>query len=169
MKRTRLVFLLQICCLLTMAATGQVKNNIAKVHAFVSETRGGNVQVDANGNQVTQGIDHVHYLYAETTGKYLPLWSIYYTRSGTFAMRAEEIKSKVMVGKLKDTNKATYLSQKKGNRLWKISLVPMKARIPGNIAALLEKNDAVLITRFGSKQFMHTIAKETELQPLIYD
>jgi hypothetical protein len=169
MKQTRLVILLQICCLLTTAAMAQVKNNVAKIYAYISETRGGNVQVDAKGNQTTTGVDHVHYLYAETTGKFLPQWSVYYTRYGTFSMQADEVKSKVVAGKLKGSDKPTYLSPKKGNRLWKLTLVPIKARIPADIASLLEKNDAVLITMFGSKKFMHTIAKETELQPLIYD
>jgi hypothetical protein len=170
MKQTRLIFLLQICCLLTaVTATAQVKNNIAKLYAYISETRGGNVQVDANGNQTTVGIDHIHYLYAETTGKFLPQWNVFYTRYGTFALQADEAEPKVNVGKLKSTNKPAYISPRKGNRLWKLTLVPMKARIPGNIAALLENNDAVLITQFGAKQFTHTIAKETELQALIYE
>jgi hypothetical protein len=171
MKQTRLILLLQICCLLTIApVSAQVKNNVAKIHAFVRETTPGNVQVDANGDQTTGSVDHLHYLYAETTGKVLPQWNVLYTRSGTFAIQADEVDSaKVTVGRLKNSARVAYLTHKKGNRLWKLTLVPIKARIPANISALLSTNEAVLITQFGRKQFTHAILKETQLETIRYE
>lgn len=170
MKKIFLVLLLQIFCLSAVESChAQVKNSVAKLNAFVRETVAGNVPVDEHGNQTKSGVDHLHYLYAETTGKFLPQWDMVYTNSGVFAIQAEEIDSiKVTVGKLKNSSKAAAITRKKGNRLWKLTLVPVKARTPDNIAALLKKNEVVVITEFGGKQFTHTIAKEIELEPVFY-
>jgi hypothetical protein len=74
----------------------------------------------------------------------------------------------MVIGVIKNNNKTATIIRKRGNRLWQLNLVPIKAGTPANIAALLKKNDAVVLTQFGNKQFMHTIAKEIELEPLFY-
>ena len=154
---------------MAVSACAQVKNNVVKLHAYWQESVAGNVEVDSSGNQIDSGIDHVHYLFAETTGKYLPSWNVVYTNKGVFAVQPEEIKaSKYEVGKLKSTSKPVTITAKRGNRLWQLTLVPMKARIPANIATILKTNDVVVITELYNKQLTHTIAKEIELETVFY-
>lgn len=170
MKKISRYIMLQICCLLLVAsAWAQVKNNVVKFHAYWNETVAGNVEVDANGNQVQSGVDHIHYLFAETTGKYVPSFNVVYTNKGVFAVQPEEIKTaKHEVGKLKSIAKPVFIAAKRGNRLWQLTMVPMKAKIPANIKTLLKKNDVVVITEWNNKQFTHTIAKEIELETVFY-
>jgi hypothetical protein len=170
MKKIRLALLLQILCLLAaVAVNAQVKNNITKFYGYIRETIAGNIQVDENRNPINSGVDHLQYFYAETTGKFLPQWNTIYTRFGAFAIQATEVdSSKMVIGVIKNNNKTATIIRKRGNRLWQLNLVPIKAGTPANIAALLKKNDAVVLTQFGNKQFMHTIAKEIELEPLFY-
>lgn len=169
---TRLIrlVLLQICCLLVLSVNAQVKNNVVRLHAYIQETVAGNIEVDTTGTPVNTGVEELHQLYAETTGKYLPQWNVVYTNKGVFAIEATEIKSrKQEVGKLKSNKKTVHISAKRGNRLWKLELLPMKARIPAQIAQLLRKNEVVVITEWKGKQFTHTIAKEIELDPVFYE
>ncbi len=160
---------LQICCLLMVISGGaQVKNSVVRFHAYIQETVAGNVEVDSAGVQ-SSGVDYVHHLYAETTGKYPPQWNVLYTNKGVFAIQAEEIRAaRYQVGKLKNGSKPVWISAKRGNRLWKLELVPLKARIPANIEAILRKNDAVVMTEWKGKQFTHTIAKEIPLETIYY-
>ncbi len=170
MKILNRYFLLQIFCLSIMvSACAQVKNNVVKLHSYWLVTVAGNVEVDSNGNQVNSGVDGLHYLFAETTGKYLPSWNVVYTNKGVFAVQPEEIKAgKYEVGKLKSNAQPVTIAAKRGNRLWQLTLVPMKAKVPPNIASMLKTNDMVVITEWNNKQFTHTIAKEIELQTVFY-
>jgi hypothetical protein len=170
MKKLKLLFFLQIFCLLAaVTVNAQVKNNVVKIYAYIQETIAGNIQVDENRNPINSGVDHVHYIYAETTGKLLPQWNTIYTHYGVFAIQAELIDSaKITVGQIKNSSKTATIMHKRGNRLWKLNLIPIKAATPTNISALLTKNDAVMLTQFGSKHFVHTIAKEIQLEPLFY-
>jgi hypothetical protein len=170
MKIINRYLLLQIFCLLTaISACAQVKNNVVKIHSYWQETVAGNVEVDSNGNQVNSGVDGIHLLFAETTGKYVPSWNVVYTNKGVFAVQQEEIKTaKYEVGKLKSNSRTVTIAAKRGNRLWQLTLIPMKARIPKNIAAILKKNAVVVITEWNNKQFTHTIAKEIELETVFY-
>jgi len=170
MKKTLIRISLFVLFILTAhTASTQVKNSIAKIHAYIQETFAGNIQVDEKGNPLSNGVDHIHHFYVETTGKQLPIWNILYTHYGVFSLEAEAIDSgKVTVGTLKSTNKVVVITPKRGNRLWKLALIPMKASTPNAVAALLKKNDAVLITEFGNRKFTHIIAKEMELTPIYY-
>lgn len=170
MKLFNRFILLQICCLMiAVSACAQTKNNVVKFHSYWNETVAGNVEVDANGNQVETGVEHIHYLFAETTGKYIPSFNVVYTNKGVFAVQPEEIKAaKHEVGKLKSTSKPVSIAAKRGNRLWQLTLVPMKAKVPDNIKSLLKKNDVVVITELSNKQVTHPIAKEIELETVFY-
>jgi len=169
MKRISRYIMLQICCLMAISACAQVKNNVVKLHAYWQESVAGNVEVDSNGNQVNTGVDGAHYLFAETTGKYLPSWNVVYTKKGVFAVQPEEIKTpKYEVGKLKSTSKPVMVAVKRGNRLWQLTLIPMKARIPKNIAAILKTNAMVVITEWNNKQFTHTVPKQIQLETVFY-
>lgn len=170
MRKLTCFLVLQVCFLVGLScASAQVKNNVARLHAFVQETVAGNVQVDENGNQLESGVDVVHQLFVETTGKYVPQWNVVYTRKGVFAVQAEEIKGlRHQVGKLKSNGKASVITAKRGNRLWKLELIPMKARIPDNITTLLRKNEVVLVTEWKGKQYTHPVAKEIALETVFY-
>lgn len=170
MKKISRFFLLQICCLLAFCSgNAQVKNNVAKLHAYLTKTTAGNIQTDQNGNEIGTAIEYVHNVYAETTGKYLPQWNMVFTNNGVYAIQATEIAGgKHEVGKLKGQTKTVRIAARRGNRLWKLELVAVKARIPADIAALLKRNDVVVTTEWKGKQFTHTIAKEVELETIHY-
>ena len=168
-KIFRLGFL-QLCCLLIYCnVPAQVKNNVVKVYAYGIKTHAGNIQTDSSGNEITPGTEHVHIVYAETTGKYLPQWNMVFTNLGVYAIQANEIGSgKQEVGKLKDGSKPVHIAAKRGNRLWELSLVPVKARIPADIAELLKTNDVVVTTEFKGQQFTHPVSKEVALATIYY-
>lgn len=161
--------MLQICCLLFCQANAQVKNNVVKLHAYVTKIYAGNIQTDSSGNEVTAGMEVMHTIYAETTGKYLPKWNMVFTKKGVFIIQAVEIESgKQEAVKLKGSKKPVYITARRGNRLWKLELVAVKAKISAGILALLEKNDMVVSTEWNGKHFTHTIAKEIELESVFY-
>lgn len=170
MKKLRSLILLQIFCLLAAAtSTGQVLTNVVKFHAYVRETVQGKKPVKETVKPTT-GVDHEHFLYAAIKGKTLPQWNVVYTNSGTFAVQAEEVKSsKETVGKLKGSGKSAAITTKRGYRLWKLNLVPMKARTPDDIAGLLKSNDVVVVAELQGKKFTHTISKEVQLETRYYE
>jgi hypothetical protein len=170
MKIISRFFVLQICCLLGfITANAQVKNNVVKLHAYITKTLAGNIQVDSAGNEDGSAVEFVHNVYAETTGKFLPQWNMVFTNQGVYAIQATEIESgKHEVGRLKKDQKPVTIGVKRGNRLWKLELVPVKARIPADIATLLRTNAVVVTTEWKGEQFTHTIAKEIELETIYY-
>ncbi|HEX6913699.1 MAG TPA: hypothetical protein VF145_00575 [Chitinophagaceae bacterium] len=169
MGKISITLLMQLSSLLAcVTAATQVKHNVVKLHAYVQETIAGNIERDSAGNEAS-GVDVQHLLFAETTGKYLPQWNIVYTNKGVFAVQPSEIKEGLFTpGKLKSGKAASPIRVKRGNRLWQLTLIPMKARIPAGVAELLKKNDVVVITEWNNEQFTHTIAEEIELEPVFY-
>lgn len=170
MKNVCRFCLLQICCLiLCCKAPAQVKNNVAKLYAYGVQTYAGNVQTDSAGNEITPGAEYVHLVFAETSGKYLPQWNMVFTNRGVYAIQASEVESgKLEVGVLKADTKPVHIAAKRGNRLWKLELVPVKSRIPPDIEALLTTNDVVVTSEWKGQQFNHPVAKEIELASIHY-
>jgi hypothetical protein len=163
-------FLLQICCLfLVVPACGQANQNVVKLHAFIMETVEGNIPVDEKGEPVKSGVDHLHFIFAETTGKVLPQWNVVYTRYGVFTVQPEKIDSATFtVGKKKNSSEMAKVSARRGNQLWQFNLIPMKARTPGDIAEMLKSNAVVVVVEFKGEQYKHKIAKATELETILY-
>jgi hypothetical protein len=169
MKKISRCFLVQICCLLIFSiADAQVKNSVSKLHAYITKTVAGNIQTDSSGNELTSAVEYVHHVYAETTGKYLPQWNMVFTNNGVYAIQASEVESgKHEVGQLENGSKLS-IAAKRGNRLWRLELVPVKARIPSDIDALLKTNDVVVTTEWNGTRFTHTIAELIELKTIYY-
>jgi hypothetical protein len=150
-------------------ACGQVNQNVVKLHAFIMETVEGNIPVDEKGDPEKSGVDHLHFIFAETTGKTHPQWNVVYTHYGVFTVQPEKIDSaKVTVGKKKNSSETATVSAKRGNQLWKFNLIPMKARTPGDIAEMLKTNAVVVVVEFKGVQYKHKVAKVTELETILY-
>lgn len=151
-----------------MPLRAQVKNGVAGIYGFYQEASGGAQQVDEHGKPI-KNVRQLLTFYAETRGKQLPVWSIIYSRYGNYAVQAQAVDSgKAEVGKLNERDSVARIRAKRGNRLWLLTVLPMKARTPNDISTLLLKNEAVVVTTFGNKKFYHPIKKLTVLEPIQY-
>lgn len=147
--------------LCSLSACGQVTYGIKKGYAFYKKSHPGTVMADDNGQVISPGVDTVHVLYLETTGRQMPVVDAATVNGNKFSAAVYPVTTlPVEVGRKKAGEELITLKQGKGNSLWKIELSPLE-----NVSLRSKAIHNIRIKgKFQGRPFSYGIQRETELR-----
>lgn len=153
----------QIIPLVLLLATGFVAKaqvyKIQKVWAVVTESAPGRVMTDENGKEVKPTPIMERFIYIETNYKTEPKIETVLYNGKTYQSSISAVTDiKHLAGSIYSNGKPFYITPKKGNKLWRISITSGET--------VLRSNEAKLITirgKLGNSSFKQTLYTETRL------
>jgi hypothetical protein len=122
-----------ICGLLLIHSVshGQKKYGVIRFYAFCSEQVHGNIPVDKDGNELSNGPDTLYRVYAETKKSNIPVhWKFAWVNGNTYALITKLIEQPVLeIGINKTNNEKIIIKPSVEFFLWSIQLLPAE-KIP---------------------------------------
>lgn len=124
--RMKRIILLSVFCLALLNSEAQSKCSIYKANAYFTVSMPGTVMVDEQGNQVRPAPTVQRFIYLECIGTKRPvIQAITYNNIPfTPAMPESFPGSSILAGKRNEDEKEIMLKPRKGNRIWKIEILP---------------------------------------------
>ena len=132
---------------------------IQKAWAFVTESAPGRVMTDENGKEIKPTPAVERFIFVETNYKATPkIETVLYNGKQCQYSITAVTETKHLAGSTYANGKPFYISPKKGNKLWRISITANDT--------VLRSNEAKLITikgKLGNSSFKQTLYTETRL------
>ena len=153
-----LLFYSLLC--ISLLSCAQSRHLVKNVYATCTVHLPGNIAVDRNGNSISPG-DTLNIIYVETTTE-----KIHWTRAWKDGKDYSVIKTLITespfdAGTNKMTNEKIILHSTKGNKLWKLQLVPGEKFFLAPLKTL--PGEIILQGMYHGKKITQKIFKQTEI------
>lgn len=151
--------LFTIVLMMTAFVTEAQVYKIQKVWAFVTESSPGRVMTDENGKEMKPTPMVERFLYIETNYKAAPQIEAVLYNGKTYQSSVTAVNdAKHLAGSIYSNGKPFYITPKKGNKLWRISITANENLLRSNAVKLI-----TLKGKLGNSSFKQTLYTETRL------
>lgn len=141
-------------------ACAQSKMAVKNYHAIFMVHIPGNIAVDKNGNEISAR-DTVTIVYVETSSDAIQ-WTNAWKNGKTFSIETTPVAgASADAGLNKNTNEEIILKPSKGNKLYKLRLIPAEQKLQKPVNVL--PGEILLQANYEGKKITQIITKQTEV------
>jgi len=154
-----------MCLVVTvLTSCAQTKYSIKKIYAFSVEHLPGNIPVDPNGKSLYRGPDTLNTVFIELQGEAVH-WNTAWKNGKVYNIDSSPVTGDVHeIGQEKVSGKKVIIQPAKGNRLFRLELVPTDRKIKSPMSVL--PGQILIKGKAGNKVILRKITDQVELVPI---